>query len=187
MIGTSKSKTIHYKNVQITGGIVLQDVLKVAIGQASNASKPKLRQQSINPDSDAVIFVNRFEDYSGITFGQLVTLEAGRVQRFITVDDDADYYSIDSMTSDKIPYPDGETAGNTEHSKAAKRREFLESVLYFGVLGNHMVLLQSAGLRSNNLEAHLTWLLGTHTSAIPEGAMLSLRACSKSQSMRPAC
>lgn len=169
---TSKAKTIHYKSVMISGGLVLQDILKVAIGVGSKHVKPKSRQQKINPESEAVIFVNRFEDYNGISFGQLVTLEAGRVQRVITVDDDADYYTIDAMTSDKIAMPDA--SEKSEDQKAAKRREFLESVLYFGVLGNHMVLLQSAGLRTNNLEAHLTWLLGTHTGTMPNGSLLAL-------------
>lgn len=172
MSSTSKPKTIHYKAATISGLLVLQDLLKTTIGPKSKYLKPKSRQQKINPDSESVVFINRFEDYNGITFGQLVTLEAGRVQKVITVDDDADYYSIDAMTSDKISVGDEDA----EQTRAAekKRREFLESVLYFGVLGNHVVVMQSAALRTNNLEAHLAWLLTVHSKTLPSGSMLVL-------------
>ncbi|UPG86869.1 hypothetical protein L2Y94_05805 [Luteibacter aegosomatis] len=169
MSETSKTKSVHYKSALISGGIILQDVIKSTIGPGTQFSKPKSRQQKPNPESETVVFINRFEDYNGVTFGQLVTLEAGRVQQVITVDDSADYYSIDAMTSDKIP-SEGQGAANA----AEKRREFLDSVLYFGVLGNHVVLLQSASLRSNHLEAHLTWLLSMHAKTIQTGSMLVL-------------
>jgi hypothetical protein len=180
MTAANKNKTIHYKSVFITGDIILQDALKKALSKDGTAAKPANRQQKINNDDTAVIFINRFSEHNGMTFGQLVILETGRQQPFITVDDDAEYYSIDSLASEKIPEskPDADESISAEQIKeetARKRREFLDSMLYFGVVGNHMVVMQSSSLRSRELEAHLSWLLGTCTTIVPANSMLVLK------------
>ncbi|MBA1195569.1 hypothetical protein G7011_00380 [Pseudomonas plecoglossicida] len=180
MRSVNKTKTIHYKNCFITGDVVLQEAIRKSLAKEGPTGKPFNRQQKINSDDDTVIFINRTSEFNGMTFCQLVVLESGKKQPYITVDDDAEFYSIDALASEKIP--DAPAASNTKvqaeettEEKARKRREFLESILYFGVIGNHAVVLQSSSLRSRELEAHLSWLLGTCTSNIPNDAMLVLK------------
>ncbi|MBD1602285.1 hypothetical protein [Pseudomonas typographi] len=181
MRSANKSKTIHYKSVFITGDIIIQDALKKALSKDGVAAKPANRQQKINNDDDAVTFINRFSEFNGMTFCQLVILETGKKQPFITVDDEAEYYSIDSLASEKIPdskeieESENLSAEQIKAEKARKRREFLDSMLYFGVIGNHMVVLQSSSLRSRELESHLSWLLGTCTTIVPANSMLVLK------------
>lgn len=182
MRSVNKTKTIHYKNCFITGDVVLQEAIRKALAKDGPTGKPINRQQKINSDDDTVIFINRTSEFNGMTFCQLVILESGRKQPYITVDDDAEFYSIDALASEKIPDSPGANPQQdqvqpeeTKEEKARKRREFLESILYFGVIGNHAVVLQSSSLRSRELEAHLSWLLGTCTSSIPNDSMLVLK------------
>jgi hypothetical protein len=53
--------------------------------------------------------------------------------------------------------------------------EFLESQLYFGVLEDHVAVVQSKSLRAGHLEAYLNWLLKERTSLLPASARLILR------------
>jgi hypothetical protein len=64
---------------------------------------------------------------------------------------------------------------SVEDEKIKKRREFIDSMLYFGVLDNHVVLVQSASLRARELEAHLAWLLGTCTEVMDKNSALILQ------------
>ncbi|QVI77387.1 hypothetical protein [Pseudomonas syringae] len=178
MKSTSKSKAIHYKSVFISGEPNIQALLDLALSASGKIAKPSQRQQKINDDDSAVIFINKFKKHNGMSFGQLVILESGKKQTFITVDDEAEFYSISSLSSEKIPEIDDEKQDSTKLEKEAsakKRREFIESILYFGVLDNHMIIMQSSALKSRELEAHLSWLLGTCSSAVPPNSMLILR------------
>lgn len=179
MSNTKKQKTIHYKNVVITGSPNLQSLLDGALGDEGTIKRPNQRQQKANAEDTVVIFVNRFTKYNGMSVGQLVYLEKGRQQPYITVDDEADFYSIDSLSSEEIPEQVKKAKEETSEASPTdqvikKRREFVESILYFGVLDNHMVIMQSSALQSRNLEAHLTWLLTSCTSTLAEGSMLIL-------------
>ncbi|WP_273861960.1 hypothetical protein [Pseudomonas sp. LA5] len=178
MASSKKPKVVHYKNAIITGQPNLQALLEGAMGNNGPVKRPNQRQQKANAEDTVVIFINKFQKYNGMNFGQLVYLEKGRKQPFITVDDDAEFYSIDSLSSDDIPdtevlSPDIQDPG-VDSTTVKKRREFVESILYFGVLDNHLVLMQSAALQSRHLEAHLTWLLTSCTSSLQTGVLLSL-------------
>ncbi|WP_311567246.1 hypothetical protein [Photobacterium arenosum] len=49
----------------------------------------------------------------------------------------------------------------------------MQSALYFGVLGNHVVAVQSQALKCRDLEKHLTWLLRS-TQAVGEDVAIAL-------------
>lgn len=181
MSTAKKQKTIHYKNVVISGSPNIQTLLDGALGDTGSINKPNQRQQKANEEDTVVIFVNRYTKYNGMSVGQLVYLEKGRKQPYITVDDSAEYYSIDSLSSDEIPENKKDENPETPSALEApsetvikKRREFVESILYFGVVDNHMVIMQSSALQSRNLEAHLTWLLTSCTPTLPSGSLLVL-------------
>lgn len=52
-------------------------------------------------------------------------------------------------------------------------REALLGVLQFMVVGNHIALIESAGVRTGRLEEYLTWLLKDRVGAIPTGTHLT--------------
>jgi hypothetical protein len=168
----TKSKTIHYKRAVITNSqLTLQKLLKAAFNSKGKATKAKQRREVLNPDDESCRLINHYKDYNGMLFGQLIFFEPGRSQVLITLDDEAEYYEIDSITPDSID----KDKNNLEDEKTKIRREFIDSMLYFGVLDNYVVLVQSASLRARELEAHLSWLLGTCTEVIDRNSALILQ------------
>lgn len=57
--------------------------------------------------------------------------------------------------------------------KAGKDHEFLAGTVYFGVCDNHVVLCQSRGLKTKDLEDYLNWLIA-QSKVLPEGNRISL-------------
>lgn len=51
--------------------------------------------------------------------------------------------------------------------KDGVKQEFLDSIAYFGILGNHVVLAQTRALDSRDFENYLNWMLKTATGTIP--------------------
>lgn len=167
----SRPKTIHYKRVVFTNNHSdLQSLLNSVFQNGSPVFKAGSRKEIINPDDSSFRLINHHKEYNGMFFGQLIFLEEGRSQEFVELDDNAEFYKIDSITTDKLKYK-----GEAETETASKKREFIDSILYFGVYRNHLVVLQSAALRSRDLETHLSWLLGTRTESIPTSSALILQ------------
>ncbi|MCK9394187.1 MAG: hypothetical protein M0Q44_01175 [Methylobacter sp.] len=172
MKSETRSKTIHYKRAVITNSqVTLQNLLETAFNSKGKATKAKQRREILNQDDESCRLINHHKDYNGMLFGQLVFFEPGRSQVLITLDDDADFYEIDSITPDSI----GKENDVIDGEKIKKRREFIDSMLYFGVLDNHVVIMQSASLRARELEAHLSWLLGSYTEVMDRNSALILQ------------
>ncbi|MFT6331218.1 MAG: hypothetical protein ACJAYN_003168 [Bermanella sp.] len=165
-----RKKTIYYKRASFTtAGATLQSMLISALASSSPAAKAKFRREILNLDDESCRLINHHTDYSGMTFGQLVFFESGRSQTLITLDDDAEFYEINAITPNSIDI--NKDPKKTNQSK----REFIDSLLYFGVLDNHVVILQSAALKARELETHLHWLLGTCTSYLDSNSALILK------------
>jgi len=73
-------------------------------------------------------------------FGALIMLAPGQNKLLIETDDDNDEADI-------------------SHIVAPDNKEFLESILFYGIKDNHVLLLQSLNLKARELENHLNWLL----------------------------
>lgn len=58
--------------------------------------------------------------------------------------------------------------------KPGADREALLGVLQFMIVGNHIVLIESGGVRTGRLEEYLTWLLKDRAGILPNGAHLVL-------------
>jgi hypothetical protein len=98
-----------------------------------------------SPDETWRRFVNTHRAAMGMQFGNLVLYASEQNRAIIAIDDNADELDIEQIAPPK--------------SNDGRRREFLESILYYGVKQNHVVLLQSMSLRARELELHLNWLL----------------------------
>lgn len=163
----TKYKTIRYKKVDLKTNKTLYDYLKeVTLDSASDYFKVKNRQQSVSPSSDDFIFINHISDYKNMVYGELVVIEMGKSQQFIDLEDDASEYTIKALSSSDIPVDDESTA---------LKREFVESVLYFGVIGNHLAVIQSRALTAKTLESYLDWLLGEASDAMADDYAVILK------------
>ena len=102
-------------------------MLKEALSESSNRKKASSRQESIN-DSGDMRFINSYENYNGMFFSQLVSIEAGKIQSYLHLDDESESYPIKPVNLDLV---EGKDLKATEKL----RREFLDSIIYFGVIG----------------------------------------------------
>lgn len=153
-----RRKTVHYKRVQFTNtGANLQEYLSLAF---SSSKKPVDRVEFLDEKGSVRRVVNSTKSRSEMIFGQMIRFEPGRDQTVVVLDEDSDEYPVEQITVP--PRDDG------------KKREVIESVLYFGVLENHVILIQSAALKSRDFEKHIEWLIKHNTKVFPEDCAIFL-------------
>ncbi|MCL1080312.1 hypothetical protein D5R81_20000 [Parashewanella spongiae] len=150
-----KSKMLHYRRAKCSEDIntsTLQSYLTAAL---NSVPLVKDRYQLINVDDMAgeeegleqvKVFINHYVTTYGILFGEVVRYSDGAFKSMVTVDDNAKHLSIEQVAPPKTD--DG------------KRRQFLDSIMYFAVFDNHVVVIQSSLLQIRDCEKHLNWLIG---------------------------
>ena len=148
-------KTVLYKRCNFHTDIP-GETLKTLLEQALNKS-PKVGQRRLNvADADQPVYHvvgTSQSEPDGFVFGVLMTYTPGTDPLFL-VDDD----SASAVLVEKLKAP---------NTTDGKRREFLESMMYFGVIQNHLVLMQSQALKAPQLEAYLQWFV--HDSKVMAG------------------
>lgn len=149
-----KYKMLHYRRANspsVKDNKTLQDFLT-----ASLKRKPfvKERYQLVNSDDlapseeevDQVkIFINHTSTSYNILFGEIVRYSDGAFKSMVKVDDNAKHLSIEQVAP--------------PISEDGKRREFLDSIMYFAIFENHVVIIQSSLLQIRDFEKHVNWLL----------------------------
>lgn len=162
---SSKEKAIHYKCVAINGSHeTLQSLLEQAFDAGGPSEMANLRREQMNQDELSFRLINHHSRHAGMIFGELVFFEAGASQPYIDLQEGVRFFSIDALTTAQIGQRADQEDGVIEHRR--QKKEFINSILYFGVLDNHMVLLQSPSLRARELETHLNWLLNTQAGLL---------------------
>ncbi|MCF7363882.1 hypothetical protein L3V23_17500 [Vibrio sp. A1-b2] len=177
-----KNKILHYRYAQINnydGDMTLADMLNKAL---ASLYLVKNRYQIVNEDSHdpeeenfkkSRLFINNKAVSWNIVFGDLMRYSDGTNKSIVTVDDNAEHLEVESIAPPR--------------SEQGQRREFLDSILYFGAFKNHLAIIQSAVLRTSELEKHINWLLHQSevvnkdvyvllTSKIPEMAQKKLES-----------
>ncbi|CAG9411045.1 TPA: hypothetical protein ACS73E_003742 [Providencia alcalifaciens] len=169
-----KTKRILYKEVLIPGqSSSLQQLLSDVL---SKHQKAENRKELVNPNNDDLFrLINKSETFEGMLFCQLVSFEPGHSQRYIQLKNDAESYEIRSVTSAELAKLTDEQADEIKKEQNQVISEFIDSILYFGVFGNSIVIMQSRSLTTRELEIHLRWLLGTLTQNITNGGVLLIR------------
>jgi hypothetical protein len=153
--GKKVSKTVIYKRVNFQTpleGQTLKTLLEKALGKRKNFGERRQNVASAENPIYHAIGSSVCENH-GLVFGLLVTYTPGTDSLIFIADDQA----MD-VVMEKVSAP---------ATVDGKQREFLESLMYFGVVGNHMVLIQSQALKSKQLESYLRWYL--HTAGVLEG------------------
>ncbi|GAB3521373.1 hypothetical protein GCM10027342_17220 [Photobacterium alginatilyticum] len=158
-----KYKMLHYRMAKIGNhktAATLQSLLTAAL---KSMPYVKDRYQLVaaedtsqhDEDLDQVkIFINHTSESFGILFGEVVRYSDGAYKSMVKVDDGAKH-----LTIEQVAPPVAEDG---------KRREFLDSIMYFAVFENHVVIIQSSYLLIRDLEKHINWLL--HSSSVLEDA-----------------
>ncbi|MUP88312.1 hypothetical protein [Acinetobacter baumannii] len=167
-----KDKTVHYKKVDFLKGANLGQLLKAQLlDKDSFYYKAINRQQFVSATKDDFILINHARSHQSMFFGELIIVESGKAQAVLKIDsDDATEFPIKTYLTDDLP-DDEDGVDATE----VVRKEFIDSVLYFGVIDNHVAIIQSRSLTARTLESYLGWLLGEAAKALPENSALILK------------
>jgi hypothetical protein len=139
--------------------------LETAIRQAMNTQitggSPsqhwKQRAWEVPPDGGDTILMNLFHDNGNYFFGDLTLYSAGKMQALIESGIDAP-----SLDVEQEPAPDG--------------KEYVNSLMYWFVAGDHVLILPTRALGSGILERYLSWLLGPKTEVIGSSEHVILKA-----------
>ncbi len=164
-----RRRKVYYKSVNIPDSKhTLQVLLERALSEGSVHYLAKDRHQLINSDSKDFILLNHHTNFQGMLFGQLVFVEYDKSQSFLRLDETTQEYKIEPLDIKSIQPKDEES----EESEELKN-QFINSILYFGIFENHLVLMQSASLKSNNLEDYFKWIL-SNASLLEPTSLLAL-------------
>jgi hypothetical protein len=140
-----RQKAVIYKRARFNSdGPELRDLLAAALQSLPTVGD---RRESIAPTTESpmwrLIGYHRVLDH--FVFGVLMRYIPGLNPAFVVDDPSAEVLTVTQLA-----------APLTEEGN---RRELLEGMLFFGSIDNHVVMMQSAALRSKQLEDHLQWLL----------------------------
>lgn len=153
--GKKVYKAVIYKRVNFhsdTASHNLKSLLEAALGKRQKLGE---RRQNVASAEDPIyhaIGSTKCEN-PGFVFGALMTYTPDTDP--LCIIDDAE--AVDDVL-EKVSAP---------ATDDGKRREFLASLMYFAVIGNHVVLMQSQALKSGHFEAYLQWYL--HASGVLAG------------------
>lgn len=150
------NKTVWYKRAKIHRQAATLQVLVAA----ALSDRPKAAQRLMGGEETAHMGINLHQTSDNMLFGQFLSFEPGLRHTTMTVDADQPAFDLESMAA--------------EATEDGKRREFLESIGYFGVIDNHVLLVQTRGLTSREFEDYLRWLLTTQTQQVPHDSLLIL-------------
>lgn len=147
MARETKQKNLYYKKVKFSNGANnLQQLLKQGLIKRKKVGErsEKLGDEDLN----GFRFINSHRNQQGMLFGNFIFYEPGLNRLLLTVDLDKDELSVEQIAPPK--------------QKDGKRQEFLDSILYFGIQDNHLVLLQSPSLKARDFQNYLNWFLSEH-------------------------
>lgn len=149
-------KKIYYREAYIND---CQRTLQDLLSEALKSTTPNDRQEKLNEDEKTFRLINKHEKYRGTTFCQMLLVDPGASQAVLTSNTQADSYAIEGLSTKDL---------------YKNNSDFVNSILYFGVKNNEIVIMPTHALNARAVESHLSWLLGSKTSLLPEESILSL-------------
>lgn len=140
-------KAVVYKRANFHSAIPgesLKTLLAKALNKHAVFGRRKLNVSDVDHPVYHALCDTRIEE-KGFVFGALMTFTPGTDPLFLVDDEKAS-----NVTIEKLKAPDTDDG---------KRREVLESMMFFGVYKDHLVLMQSQALKGPQIEAYLQWFL----------------------------
>lgn len=153
-------KKIVYRIASITNcDSDLQDLL----GKAIQATQVNERQQELNEYEKTFRTINQKWSYRGITMCEMVLIDPGASQPLAVYDESKGVYTIDSISTNEL-----------SQESLKRNSDFVNSMLYFGIKGNEVVIMPSQAINVRALENYLTWLLGEKLNIISNESKFAL-------------
>lgn len=139
-----KRKQLHYRVAEFFAppGRTLQQMLEEALRKLNKIKDRKEAITESNSGDDWQRFINTHRSGMGMEFGTLVMLAPGQNKLLIATDDEKEEAEL-------------------SHIFPPNDKEFLESIFYYGIKDNHILMIQSLSLRAKEFELYINWLLRT--------------------------
>lgn len=161
-----KQVKIHYRKFSRDAtypGQTLETMIRTAmssnIGGATLKDRYTSRVQTVGNDN---FFVNTYSDVAsdgaGLVFGDVIHFTKGHLQALFKVGQE----NIPSAPVQQMPAP--------------ALSEYVHSQMFWMVKGDHVFVIQSVSLKTENFEMYLKWLLSTQTSNLPANLEIVLAA-----------
>ena len=165
-----KSLTVHYRRMEDPVGALNRGTLETHVRNALQhivKKEPlskhwKHRAWIVPPDQSDTLLMNIFHDDGVSFFGDLTLYTKGFMQALLRNE-----LNVAMLKVEQMPPPEG--------------REYIHSMMYWMVLGNHVLTIQSRSLNTKHLERYLTWLLKEKTAQMGANGQILLTAKFDSQ------
>ncbi len=142
MAKETKIKALHYRRANfVQGDSNLQLLLRAALAKLRTVDT---RLEQLGSSESDQRCINNHPAQFGMQFGNMLSFERGANRLLLSTN--TKVATLDVAQIAPIPIK-------------GVPSEFLDGILFFGVQGNHVILLQSSALTSRHFEVHLNWLL----------------------------
>lgn len=153
-------KKIVYRIASITN---CDSDLQELLGKAIQTTQVNERQQELNEYEKTFRTINQKWSYRGITMCEMVLIDPGASQPLAVYDESKGVYTIDAISTNEL-----------SQERLKRNSDFVNSMLYFGVKGNEVVIMPSQAINVRALENYLTWLLGEKLDLISNESKFAL-------------
>jgi hypothetical protein len=160
-----KNLTVHYRRLadptNAFGHLSLEAAVRSAMAQHHDGGPIsgdwKRRAWEFPPDNEDTYLLNLHQSGADYFFGDLTLYSRGHMQLLLRQMADAPTLNVEQQ-----PAPAGS--------------EYVHSLMYWMVLGNHAFVIQSHSLTTRHLELYLSWLLKERTRTIGNTGHVQLQA-----------
>jgi hypothetical protein len=162
-----KSVTIQYRRLQDVADVFAQTTLEAQLRTAISLEVNRVRIRdrlahriwTRDPAGQDNLFANTLYDSGTYLFGDIVHFSRGHLQALF----DAGLTDNPTVPVRQLPAPE--------------RMEYVHSIMFWLVIGNHVLIIQSQSLRTEIAEQYFTWLLTerTRTMTAPAHVLLASR------------
>jgi len=163
MARSNRPKTFHYRYVDdLTSEPDLETRLRQILFGSHRRIKDRWEDLSLDDEETQLNrFINIRHRASSMVGGVMLLFESGRNEEVLRVEEDQE-----ELETQQVAPPE---------SEEGERQEFVASRLYFGVHGNHVVVVQSQSLTARELENHLRWLVDEQAQQLNSDETLALK------------
>ncbi|MEN3167758.1 hypothetical protein [Gluconobacter sp. OJB] len=160
-----KSLTVHYRRMDDPVGALNGATLEASIRNAiadqfeggSLGEHWRRRAWQVPPDHSDTLLMNIYQDDGTSFFGDLTIYTRGFMQALLHNEEDVAMLPVEQQ-----PPPQG--------------REYIHSMMFWLVIGNHVMTIQSRSLSTKHLEQYMTWLLSERTQQMRSDGHIILTA-----------
>ena len=159
MAGTTHKKLVYREAVFSAGDKTLQSMLEEVLSKTTVTERKEL----LNKYEQTFRLINKHQTYSGMLFCQMLLVDPGSNQPVLIYDEGKEGFQIDAVSTKELT-----------QEKLKQNSDFVNSMLYFGVRDNEVVVMASQAITVRALEVHLAWLLRNHPDVLPTSVSFAL-------------